>query len=279
MASVLVALVCGALIASALSRQVGPLIGMIAAVVIAAELWVLWPRHRRAGGAGVKVTPAQQPELWAAVQRCAATLGQPAPDAVLLTLAPTTSLTQRLGWLGRPTTELRIGLPVLAALDCEELEPVLAETINGQNHNVALLVNLASRAQHPIRRVEMMRARFLIVSVARRTLEVVLAPISRVLADSTDALVERVLGDDGPVQLGRHWPLALVERTHEVVCQAQIAWDAYWEQEVVTRLREDEVPSVVAGFSRWFGREYVVPAASTLLSDLLALEDRLLARA
>jgi hypothetical protein len=263
----------GFVIASTLAGRLPTLAGLFAAAVILCLAWVLTPRARAGGDVGERVSPTLQPELWRLIRDAAGAIGVRTPDEVRITLWPVVSLSQRLRVTARPHTVLRIGLPALALLDETQLRALVAATLDARRGHSALLINWAWRAQHPLQRTIRRRRLPLVAALAMRGLTRVLRPVTRMLMRDARALTDAVWleGDERVAQL---FPSPVLDEAAAAVALAQEKWDEYWREVVMPGLRDHEPPALVLGFREWL--EVDISNASTLVTELPSLEDRLL---
>jgi Zn-dependent protease with chaperone function len=86
---------------------------------------------RRVGAAGVPVTRADAPQLWAMIDEAAQAAGTRAPDAVTVVAEAAATLSERSRLLGviRGRRELYVGLPLLQAWDVAQLRALVAHEL------------------------------------------------------------------------------------------------------------------------------------------------------
>ncbi|MEV8591102.1 M48 family metallopeptidase [Streptomyces sp. NPDC051180] len=125
---------------------------LLAVPVVRGMLLLRTPRDE--GVAGVPVTDAEEPRLWAAVRDLAALVGTRAPDEIRLTADMNAAVTEDarlLGLLGG-TRRLYLGLPLVAGLTEARLRAVLAHELGHYGHFDTRLSGIAERCRAHVAR-------------------------------------------------------------------------------------------------------------------------------
>ncbi|MER5204656.1 M48 family metallopeptidase [Streptomyces sp. NPDC002825] len=128
---------------------------VLAVPVVRGMLMLRTPRDE--GVAGVPVTEADEPRLWAAVRELAGLVGTRAPDEIRLTADMNAAVTEDarlLGLLGG-TRRLYLGLPLVAGLSEAGLRAVLAHELGHYTHCDTRLSGITERSRlHVARTVD-----------------------------------------------------------------------------------------------------------------------------
>ncbi|MEX0168670.1 M48 family metallopeptidase [Streptomyces sp. LMG1-1-1.1] len=128
---------------------------LLAVPVVRGMLVLRTPRDE--GVAGVPVTDADEPRLWAAVRELAARVGTRAPDEIRLTADMNAAVTEEarlLGLLGG-TRRLYLGLPLVAGLTEAQLRAVLAHELGHYGNSDTRLSGITERCRvHVARTVD-----------------------------------------------------------------------------------------------------------------------------
>ncbi|MFF8374799.1 M48 family metallopeptidase [Streptomyces sp. NPDC015661] len=120
---------------------------VLAVPVVRGMLMLRTPRDE--GVAGVPVTEAEEPRLWAAVRELAALVGTRAPDEIRLTADMNAAVTEDarlLGLLGG-TRRLYLGLPLVTGLSEARLRAVLAHELGHYAHSDTRLSGITERSR------------------------------------------------------------------------------------------------------------------------------------
>ncbi|MFB6837333.1 M48 family metallopeptidase [Streptomyces sp. NPDC056361] len=128
---------------------------LLAVPVVRGMLVLRTPRDE--GVAGVPVTDADEPRLWAAVRELAERVGTRAPDEIWLTADVNAAVTEEarlLGLLGG-TRRLYLGLPLVAGLTEAQLRAVLAHELGHYGNSDTRLSGITERCRvHVARTVD-----------------------------------------------------------------------------------------------------------------------------
>jgi Zn-dependent protease with chaperone function len=112
-------------------------------------------RIRRAGPAGIPVSRAESPRLWAVLDAAAEAAGVKPPDSVIVVAEAAATLRERtmlLGLIGG-RRDLYLGFPLLQAWDIAHLKAVLAHELAHGSPGLSRLAPLASRGRVVVGRV------------------------------------------------------------------------------------------------------------------------------
>ncbi|MFF7773364.1 M48 family metallopeptidase [Streptomyces tanashiensis] len=120
---------------------------VLAVPVVRGMLMLRTPRDE--GVAGVPVTEAEEPRLWAAVRELAGHVGTRAPDEIRLTADMNAAVTEdaRLLGLRGGTRRLYLGLPLVAGLSEARLRAVLAHELGHYAHSDTRLSGITERSR------------------------------------------------------------------------------------------------------------------------------------
>ncbi|GAA3060013.1 M48 family metallopeptidase [Actinokineospora globicatena] len=112
-------------------------------------------RHESGAEPGLRVTPEQQPRLWALVNRIAEQVGTPPPDQIRVIADVNAAVSESTRFLGLVVTERRmyIGAPLLAALSERQLASVLAHELGHYANSDTRLSGIVVTGRDAIRRV------------------------------------------------------------------------------------------------------------------------------
>jgi hypothetical protein len=275
LASLTGAVVAALLVAGALAREVPLLLGAFGLTVVIMLVAILWPRRRPAADVGERVAREGQPALWELCSQAAEMLGSRPPDEMRITLWPTVSLSMELPFPASPRTTLRLGLPALALLTPEQLQVIVAATLDGQREHAAALLNLAWRAQHPVQRALRMRGRTLMAVYARRLIARTFGVINERLTNAADQLVSAIMRD-AEERLERTHPTPILQAAQNCLAAARHEWPQYWTEIVVPALSSNDMPSLTQGFRARLDAPLGDDCASELVIGLPFLEERLL---
>ncbi|MFJ3763749.1 M48 family metalloprotease [Streptomyces sp. NPDC090082] len=128
---------------------------VLAVPVVRGMLMLRTPRDE--GVAGVRVTDAEEPRLWAAVRDLAGLVGTRAPDEIRLTADMNAVVTEdaRLLGLRGGTRRLYLGLPLVAGLSEARLRAVVAHELGHYAHSDTRLSGITERSRlHVARTVD-----------------------------------------------------------------------------------------------------------------------------
>jgi Zn-dependent protease with chaperone function len=230
-------------------HRVRPLLWLAGAVGAALALWLVLPRPGRSPAPpGAVLAPAQQPRLFAVIDRVARATGGAVPVEVYL--AHTGAFVARAGsWMGvGGRSVLGLGLPLLQALEVNQLEAVLAHEMGhhlGEGRVARTLLALREAVGRKLDAIgegplvlRALRAPF--AGYARLFLRLT-RPLAHEHEHAADALAVRTVGAR---------PLREALRG---MLLAEMGFHFYWSDAVLPVLEAGFRPPLLAGFRHFLG--------------------------
>jgi Zn-dependent protease with chaperone function len=241
--------------------------GLIAAVAL---LWSLVPPRDKTVAPGLRLEAHDHPRLFAEIQGVAKALDESMPEEVYLTASVDAFVTQWGGTFGYKSCRvMALGLPLMQVLTLSQFRPVLAHEFGHHYSDDARLVPWVHRSRAAIvRNLRSLAKRSPVIPSVMR------APMGKLLL----SLIIRLL-------LG-YWRVFLKAtqlvsrrqqyRADEIACHiagsqafidglratdaAELAFPAFWDQELVSALQHGCLPPVCEGFSRFLATPKVAKA-------------------
>ncbi len=226
-------------------------------VVAAVMLWSLLPRRDKFAAPGLRLEPAEHPQLFAEIGNIAGTLKEPLPREVYLIGEPNAWVADRGGLMGMGSRRIMgLGLPILAALNVSQFRAILAHEFAHYYGGDTSLGPWLHRTQ-----MAMVRTFKNIGSIGRMRLPVAIALLYRVVFAVLHwywLLFLRAINFVSRKQEYRAdelacivaGPTSLVSGLRGVHASA-LAWPAYWKTEVAPMLNSGRLPSITDGFSQF----------------------------
>lgn len=226
-------------------------------VVAAVMLWSLIPRRDKFEAHGLRLEPAEHPQLFAEIGTIAATLKEPLPREIYLIGDANAWVADRGGLMGFGSRRIMgLGLPILAALNVSQFRAILAHEFAHYYGGDTSLGPWLHRTQ-----MAMIRTFRNIGSIGRMRLPVAIALLYRVVFAVLHwywLLFLRAINFVSRKQEYRAdelacivaGPTSLVSGLRGVHASA-LAWPAYWKTEVAPMLNSGRLPSITDGFSQF----------------------------
>jgi len=222
-------------------------LAVICVLAGAVILWAVLPRFDRFDAPGLLLTPETQPRLFAVIRELAAATQQAMPAEVYLVSDVNAFVTQRGGIMGLGSRRVMgLGLPVMQALSEAELRAVIAHEFGHFHGGDVQLGPFIYKTRSAIVRTVMLLGQHgsllqkVFIWYGEMFIKVTHA-ISRQQELAADALAARVVGA-GPLRDG-------LKRTHA----AALAYQMYWQEDVLPALGSGWRPPLAAGFAHFLG--------------------------
>ncbi|HYH05669.1 MAG TPA: M48 family metalloprotease [Thermoanaerobaculia bacterium] len=226
-------------------------------------LWAIFPRPIRYEPTGVRVTADDQPELFALLENVADDVQQAMPVEVYVTRDVNASVLQVGGMLGYGSRRvMELGLPLMQALTKSQFRAVVAHEFGHYDGGDTSLAPMVYRTREAIERTVntladddgVLHKPF--YWYGKFYLRVTQA-ISRAQELAADRLAARVAGAKNA-----HDALVNVER-------AALAYEPYWQSEVMPLLASGFYPPFMDGFQRFAGVQNIDEQVNTIVEKSL----------
>ena len=220
-------------------------LGFFCVVAAGSVLWAIIPRADRFEPPGPRVTPIDEPELFAAIEEVAQKTDQEMPAEVYLVNDVNAFVTSRGGVMGFGSRRVMgVGLPLMQAVSVQEFKAILAHEF-GHYHggDVALgpwIHKTRAAIGRTIRQLDEHILQFIFVWYGNLFLRVTHA-VSRNQEFVADAVAARAAGASVMIS-----GLRTVHAT-------SVAYHNYVQQELAPVVQRGYLPPVSAGFARFLG--------------------------
>jgi Zn-dependent protease with chaperone function len=237
-------------------KRIDPKIAAVCVGAAGTILWALVPRRDRFEPPGPRLTAADAPQLFRAIEEVARATNQPRPEDVYLLNEVNAWVTHRGGVMGFGSRRVMgVGLPLMAGLTNQELRAVIAHEFGHYSSGDVALGPWIYKTRAAIgRAVAGVRQTFLesaFIWYGRLFMRVTMA-VSRRQEFAADATAARVCGADPVMSALRK------------VATLAPAYSSYFRSEVLAVLRAGFLPPIAEGFERYMAN----PDVARALTDL-----------
>jgi Zn-dependent protease with chaperone function len=231
-------------------------------------LWSIFPRPMRYEAPGPRLTAEEQPELFDVLEGVAREAGQEMPADVYLTRDVNAGVLQVGGFAGFGSRRvMEVGLPLMQALTVPQFRAVMAHEFGHYDGGDTKLSPLIYRTRLAIDRVietlagddGVTHKPFLWYG---KLFMRVTQPISRAQELAADRLAARIAGAKNAGDA-----LIAVER-------AGVAYQAYWQNEVLPVLSHGYHPPLAAGFNHFVAVDSIQKAVEGIIEESLATPEK-----
>jgi len=206
-------------------------------------LWAIVPRRDRFEAPGPRVTPEEQPELFAMIGDIARATSQAMPADVYLTNDVNAFVTQRDGFMGAGGRRVMgLGLPLMQALTVDEFKGVLTHEFGHYHAGDVALGPWIHKTQSAMGRT--------IVQLSENVLRYIFIGFGTLFLRVTYAVSRRqeFIADELAAQVAGPEAMASALRKVQV---AAFAYQGYWYSEIVPVIQAGFRPPVIDGFRRY----------------------------